>query len=254
MTDHPTTLPPSHPDAEPSRTALAAADTPTADSSALEPQPDSFRRVAAIAGITAVTVGLVTMPLMGSAPGLGASAEDISAYFADNGGLHRLTVVISALLAIPIVLFFAGVHRAVAAGPGRSAAGWATVFLYGAIMMSATAGLREALYALGVRYGTADPDPGVLALVSDGSNIAGATMGAWLAVTVGAVGIAAVRAQRTPKWYAGLCGLIVLIAVVSVIDTISTSTGGAFAGAAFMGFIIWTLTSAVVMLRRPLLP
>ena len=67
-------------------------------------------------------------------------------------------------------------------------------------------------------------------------------------------GIAAVRAQRTPRWYTGLCGLVAVVAVVSVIDTVSTATGGALAGAAFLGFIIWTLTSAVVMLRRPLLP
>lgn len=251
MTDQRTTLQPSRPQTASHDTAPAPLDAATA--SAAEHAPDSFRRIAGIAGVTAVAVGLITMPLMGSAPGLGASAEEVSAYFASNGDLHRATVVIGALLGIPIVLFFAGVHRALAAGRGRPAEGWATVFLYGAIMMSATAGLREALYALGVRYADGDPDPGVLALLSDGANIAGATLGVWLAVTVGAVGVAAVRAQA-PRWYAGLCGLVALIAVVSIIDTVSVSTGSALAGAAFAGFILWMLTSAVVMLRRPLLP
>ena len=119
--------------------------------------PDSFRRVAAVAGIAAVAVGMVTIPLMGSAPVLGDSAEDIGAYFAGNADLHRPAVVIAALLAIPMVLFFAGVHRALVVSSGRSASAWATVFLYGAIMMSATAGLKEALYA--VPCATPPPSP-----------------------------------------------------------------------------------------------
>lgn len=216
-------------------------------------ESDGFRRVAAVAGIAAVAVGMVTIPLMGSAPVLGDSAEDIGAYFADNADLHRPAVVIAALLAIPIVLFFAGVHRALVVSSGRSASAWATVFLYGAIMMSATAGLKEALFAVAVRYAATDPDLGVLALVSDASSIAGATLGAWLAVTVGAVGIAAWSDRTAPRWYAGLCWLVAGLAVVSVLETVSTSTGGALSGAAFGSFILWMLTSAVVMLRRPLL-
>lgn len=216
-------------------------------------ESDGFRRVAAVAGIAAVAVGMVTIPLMGSAPVLGDSAEDIGSYFADNADLHRPAVVIAALLAIPIVLFFAGVHRALVVSSGRSASAWATVFLYGAIMMSATAGLKEALFAVAVRYAATDPDLGVLALVSDASSIAGATLGAWLAVTVGAVGIAAWSDRTAPRWYAGLCWLVAGLAVVSVLETVSTSTGGALSGAAFGSFILWMLTSAVVMLRRPLL-
>jgi hypothetical protein len=215
--------------------------------------PDGFRRVAAVAGIAAVAVGMVTIPLMGSAPVLGDSAEDIGAYFADNPDLHRPAVVIGALLAIPMVLFFAGVHRALVVSSGRSASAWATVFLYGAIMMSATAGLKEALYAFAVRYAATEPDLSVLALVSDSSAIAGATLGAWMAVTVGAVGVTALRDRTAPRWYAGLCGLVAGLAVVSVIETVSTSTGGALSGAAFGSFILWMLTSAIVMLRRPLL-
>jgi hypothetical protein len=53
--------------------------------------------------------------------------------------------------------------------------------------------------------------------------------------------------------YAGLCVLVAGLAAVSVIETVSTSTGGALSGAASGSFILWMLTSAVVMLRRPLL-
>ena len=228
---------------------LALQDAPATPTDA----PDGFRRVAAIAGITAVVVGFSTFPLMGSAPVLGDSADDISAYFAGDTGPHRAAVVVAALLAIPIAIFLAGVHRSLAAGPRGSATGWATVFLYGAIMMSATAGLKEALYGLAVHYSTTEPDPGVLALISDGSNIAGATLGAWLAVAVGAVTIVAMKAPRAPRWYAGLSAIVAGLAVISVIDTVTTATGGALASAAFGGFILWMLVSAIVMLRRPLL-
>ena len=74
--------------------------------------------------------------------------------------------------------------------------------------MSATAGLKEALYGLAVHYSTTEPDPGVLALISDGSNIAGATLGAWLAVAVGAGTIVAMKAPRAPRWYAGLSAIV----------------------------------------------
>lgn len=217
-------------------------------------EPDGFRRLAAVAGLTAVVVGMTTFPLMGSVPKLGESTDVIGAYFAGDADPHRIAVVVGALLAIPIAVFMAGIYRSLAVGTGRSAAGWAAVFLYGAIMMSATAGMREALYALGVRYAATSPDPGVLALVSDGSNIAGATLGVWLAVAVGAVCIAVLRTPTAPRWYAGLCGLVAAIGVIAVIDTVSTSTGGAVADAAFGGFIVWVTTSAIVMLRRPLLP
>jgi hypothetical protein len=38
-----------------------------------------------------------------------------------------------------------------------------------------------------------------------------------------------------------------------VIYTVTTATRGALASAAFGGFILWMPTSAIVMLRRPLL-
>lgn len=43
------------------------------------------------------------------------------------------------------------------------------------------------------------------------------------------------------------------VATVSVVDTVNLSTGGALASLAFMGFIVWMLTSSIVMLRRPLI-
>lgn len=204
------------------------------------------RRLAGTAGIVTVAVGAVTFPLTGSVPVLGDSATDVAAYFAANGGAHEAAVVIAALLAIPIALFMVGVYRALADSPF-----WAAAFLYGAVMMSATAGLREALYALAVRQGDTGLDPAILQVVSDGSQIAGATLGAWMAVAIGSVAVVSFR--KGSKWYAWLSAVVAAIAAVSVIDTVNLSTGGALASLAFMGFLIWMLVSAIVMVRRPLL-
>lgn len=210
------------------------------------PGKAGHRRLAGTAGIVSVAVGAITFPLMGSVPVLGDSATDVTAYFAANGGPHQAVVVIAALLAIPIVLFMVGVYRALADSPF-----WAAAFLYGAVMMSATAGLREALYALAVRQGDTGLEPAILQVISDGSQIAGATMGAWMAVAIGSVAVVSFR--KGSRWYTWLSAVVAAIAAFSVIDTVALSTGGALASLAFMSFIIWMLVSAIVMVRRSLL-
>jgi hypothetical protein len=190
--------------------------------------------------------------LLGSVPVLGDSEADVAAYFAHDTSPHRIAVVFAALLSIPIAIFLTGVHRSLASAQGRSVTGWTTVFLYGAIMMSATAGLREALYAIAVRYADTQPDPAVLRLISDGSQIAAATLGAWMALTVGSVAVVALRGA-TARWYSRLTSAAAIAAVVSVVDTVNTSTAGALASLAFVGFVVWMLASSVVMMRRPLL-
>lgn len=106
-------------------------------------EPDGFGRVAAIAGIASVAIGLTAFPLLGSVSMLGDSAADVAAYFAKSGGTHEVAVVIAALISIPFAIFFSGIHHWLASSRARSRGGWATAFLFGAVMMSATAGLRE---------------------------------------------------------------------------------------------------------------
>jgi hypothetical protein len=216
------------------------------EQTAQDTEKAGHRRLAGTAGIVTVAVGSVSFGLMGSVPVLGDSATDVATYFTANGGPHQAAVVIAALLAIPILLFMVGVYRALADSPF-----WAAAFLYGAVMMSATAGIRELLYALAVRHGDTGLDPAFLQVIGDGSQIAGATMGGWMAVTVGSVAV--VSFPRGSKWYAFLSAVVAAVAIVSVIDTVNLSTGGALASLAFIGFIIWMLVSAIAMLRRPLL-
>ena len=216
-------------------------------------EPDGFRRIAAIAGIITGLAGLASFPFLGSVPVLGDSEADVVAYFAHDTSPHRTAVMFAALLGIPIAIFFTGVHRSLASAHGRSVTGWTTVFLYGVIMMSATAGLQEALYAIAVHYADSQPDLAVLRLLSDGSQIVGATLGAWMALAMGSVAVVALRGA-TARWYTLLTGAVAIAAVVSVIETVNTSSAGALASLAFGGFFVWMLASSIVMLRRPLLP
>jgi hypothetical protein len=231
--------------------ALATLDPPVADAAT---ESDGFRRIAAIAGIASVTIGATAFPVLGSVPTLGDSATKVAEYFAGSGGLHRAAVVIAALLGIPIAIFFCGVYRSLGSSRGRSGSAWSTAFLFGAIMMSATAGLREALYAFAVRYAETQPDPAILRVLNDGSQIAGATLGAWTALAVGSVAVAALRSGTAARWYWWFSGIVATVAAVSVVDTVSTSTGGALATLVFPVTLAWILATGIVMLRRPLLP
>ena len=75
------------------------------------------------------------------------------------------------------------------------------------------------------RTATATAIPAVLRLLSDGSQIVGAMLGAWMALAVGSVAIVALRGA-TARWYSGLTGVVAIAAVVSVVETVNTSTAG----------------------------
>ena len=47
-------------------------------------------------------------------PGSAESASEVARFIANHRGAHQAYVVISALLAIPIAVFFVGVHRTLA--------------------------------------------------------------------------------------------------------------------------------------------
>ena len=212
-----------------------------------------FRRVAGISGIVTVIFGIGTGVLTGTVPVLGDSATDVATYYASNTGAHRLVVVFGALLAIPIAIFLVGVHRSLSNADVPQGSAWATVFLYGAIMSSATAGLREALYATAVHYGAAGTEPAILQLLSDGANIAGATLGVWLAVTIGSVAIVSFQSKNPSRWYGWLSAVAATLGIFSVIDTVSLTTGGILAMLGFAGFVLWVLITGIVMYRRPLM-
>lgn len=230
-----------------------SATTSPASTSDLAATPDGFAKLAAAAGFLTFVVGMAMAPLSGTAPGLGDAEADVVAYFTSDVGSHQAVVVLSAFLGLPIALVFAGVYRALARSSVPAAAGWSGLFLFGAVMMSATAGVQEALVGLAVHQGEVDPDPGLLRLLSDGGNVAGASLGVWAAVTFGAVAVVVLRTGG-PRWYGILCAVIAGIGLVSIVDTTGAGPDGVLAEVAFTGFIVWTVATSVVLLRRPLAP
>jgi hypothetical protein len=209
-----------------------------------------FSRIAGVAGLFAVIVGFAQVAFVGDTPGLGDSAAEVTAYFARDGSGHKIGVVISALLAIPIALFFVGVYRLLIAAERTHESGWAPLFLFGAIMMSATAGLSEGLFAIPVLREGAGLAPDTLRALNDGSLIARASVGVWTAVAVGGLAAATFQHRIRAQWYGWFCALVAILGVLSVIDSVSTGTGGLFGNLAFFaGFILWTVVTSILMLR-----
>jgi hypothetical protein len=52
------------------------------------------------------------------------------------------------LIAMPLTVYMLGVYRTLAAADRAGNGPWPMVFRYGAVMMSATTGLQETLYAV----------------------------------------------------------------------------------------------------------
>jgi hypothetical protein len=209
-----------------------------------------FHRIAGFAGLVAIAVGVTQALIVGSTPGLGDSASEVAAFYATNLDAHRVGVVATALLGIPLAVFMVGVHRTLAIADRTRDTSWATVFLYGAIMMSVTAGLTEGLFAILALRGGAGLDPNTVRALNDGAQIAGATLGVWIAVAIGSVAAATFLNRIRPTWYGWLCGIAAVLGALAVVDTVSTSTGGAFAQLAFFfGVIVWVTATSILLLR-----
>ncbi|MGH3221526.1 MAG: hypothetical protein ACRDPY_23000 [Streptosporangiaceae bacterium] len=75
----------------------------------------TFRRAAGIAGLVAIAAGLAALLAGGSVPGLGTSPAKLAAYFAANSSAHKVDVVLSVLIAVPLTVYVIGVYRTLAA-------------------------------------------------------------------------------------------------------------------------------------------
>lgn len=219
-------------------------------SSTHEASGQPFQRLAGLAGLSVIAVGVTQMVVVGNTPVLGASAKEVAAFFAANGSANRIGVVLSAGLGIPIAIYMVGIHRTISAADRVADSSWSTLFLFGAIMMSVTAGLAETLFAIAALRDGAGMDPGTLRALNDGYQIGHATLGVWTAVATGSVAVATFRYRVRSTWYGRLCTLCAVFGVLAVIDTVSITTSGIFANLGFLvGVIVWIAVSSVLMLR-----
>ena len=122
----------------------------------LEPAATGIiQRAAGIAGLVAIAADLAALLAGGSVPGLGTSPAKLAAYFAANSSAHKVDGVLLVLIAVPLTVYMIGVYRTLATADRTGNGPWPMVFLYGAVMMSATAGLQETLYAVLALHGGA---------------------------------------------------------------------------------------------------
>ena len=211
----------------------------------------SFSRLAGIAGLSSVVVGGAQASVVGEIPGLGASTAEVVDFFAGDSTALKIGVVVPALLAIPIAVFMIGVYRTLAVGDRENDSYFAPLFLYGSLMMSASAGISEGLFGLLALRGGEGLAPETIRMVNDGSQIASATIGVWAAVAFGAVAAATFLNKVRPAWYGWFTAAAAVLGALSVIDTVSTSSGGIFAFLAFFGgFILFTIVTSILMIRE----
>ena len=210
----------------------------------------SLPRLAGVAGLSSVVIGIAQGTYVGEFPGLGASTEEVVEFFTGDSTALKVGVVVPALLAIPLAVFFVGVYRTLKIGDREHDSYWAPLFLIGSIMMSAQAGISEGLFGILALRGGEGLEPETMRMINDGSQIAAATVGVWAAVALGAVAAATLLNKVRPAWYGWFAALGAVLGALSVIDTVSTSSGGIFAFLAFfVGFILFIVITSILMLR-----
>ncbi len=120
--------------------------TSPAQAGRLEPAATGvFQRAA---GIFALLTGAVILPVEfagGSQPSLGASPAKVAAYFAAHTAVHKAWVILVVAAALPVALYMTAVYQTLSRAGDTP---WRTMFLYGAVMMSATAGMNETIYGV----------------------------------------------------------------------------------------------------------
>ena len=79
----------------------------------------TFQRAAGIADLVAIAVGLAALLAGGGVPGLGTSPAKLAAYFAANSSAHKVDVVLSVLIAVPLTVYMIGVYRTFATAGHR---------------------------------------------------------------------------------------------------------------------------------------
>ncbi|MGI8825949.1 MAG: hypothetical protein ACR2JC_09940 [Chloroflexota bacterium] len=205
-----------------SATPITTSQTPAAGRQPSTPSTSTtFQRAAGIAGLLTVATGVAAQIGAGSQPGLGASSAKVATYFAANSSAHKAYVVLAALIALPIAVYMVGVYQTLATADRSRNTSWSTLFLYGAVMLSATAGFAESLYAVLALRGGSGLDPNTLRAFNDGAQITNATLGVWIAVAVGSVAAATFQHRIRSRWYGWFCTLAAVLGVLAVIDTVS---------------------------------
>jgi hypothetical protein len=210
-------------------------------------------RIAPGFGVVFAVFFIVGFLLIGDAPALDESADEIAAYYDDERG-KLLTVIVLFGLSIVAFLWFLGsvVHTLrVEAGESRLAptalgAGVVTASLFGGIVLM-NAGLTFQI--------AEDGDAGVVAALYDLAWVASTVISFPLAALVFATGIGFWRSRVLPAWF-GWASAVAALAILASGTTWARDGFWAPDGVynAYISpiiFVVWTVVVSVLLLMRP---
>ena len=154
------------------------------------------------------------------------------------------------LVVLPAVVFFAGLLVPYRASDRANGEEWSTVMLLSVTVLAAAAGTGDILSGSLVFRGGAGLDASTTRGLFDAQAIAYTLTGVGVAGITGGAAIAGWMHKLTPQWYVALSALVAVLGVVAIIGTVATDLW-AFGLISFISFVVWTVATAVLMLRQP---
>jgi hypothetical protein len=209
-----------------------------------------FRRTAACFGIGFVVFEVAGFVLWGSPPGTGASADEITRYFAAAGDAPKIGTVLNAVAYALAVPFIVGFILPFLKKDREHGEGYGWVVFGGFLVTGATAlvGL-SASFAQVLRSG-AGLDAAATRAVSDVSNMAYGLAVFFMAVWAGAAAVAIFERRVMPRWFGVLSVLAALGGITGLISVVSAGLGMVI-DVGFVLLVLWALAASVIMLREP---
>lgn len=217
----------------------------------------SWRKIAGWSGVLFVVVFVATSAPVADGPAIGDPADDVRSWLEESGGAIALTTWGGALSVSFLLLVFASGLRSFLGSVEVSSDGmWSRFSFAGAVIMAALGMSKAMFWAVlsldEVRHAASDETLQTLAAF-DG--VAVATLVPWgsAAFLLGA-SIVLLQTGVMSKWL-GWFGLSVVLAFA--IGTLWLFSGdmqgplGVLTLIGFLGFLVWTLTVAVRLIRYP---
>jgi hypothetical protein len=184
-------------------------------------------------------------------PGYDESAQQVLSYVQENRDETQASTALIVLGGFLFLWFLGTLGRALRVGQGEGRL--ATVAVAGGVATIAVAAVGQAAF-WAASYHT-DLDPGVVRGLYDLGSGAFLLVGLAIAALIGASSLAAIRSGVLPSWL-GVFGEVFALftLVVTVVGTFQETgafspSDGALGLLVFVGFLIWTLATSIVLVR-----
>jgi len=201
--------------------------------------------------VIAVLLMLLNLALLGNQPTLDDPTSEIASYIGEDLSMHRAGLLFGAAILPFYGVFLVGIVALVRTADREHNESWAIVALAGGILVGAIATVGDLMIGALTLRGGAGLDDETIRVLWDLGVRAYSSTGLAIGTMIGAVAISSVRHPRWAEWYGWLSALAAVLAFVTIIGTNWTSDTAYYLG--FLGFgalIVWTIVTAVMMLRE----